>query len=123
MYNAETAGPSEIGVATPYAGQVNKDLEFLRKVQKDRPDHDWRSLRFGTTEWFMGREALYMIVALVRGSNDHGELGFMSDGSRLNVLLSRQKQALVIFGDKELRSASGFRLEGRGRTGSQSSQC
>ena len=83
------AGPSEIGVATPYAGQVNYDLTVLRKVQKDRPDNDWRSLRFGTTEWFMGRKALYMIVDLVRGSNDHGELGFMSEGRRLNVLLPR----------------------------------
>lgn len=51
-------------------------------------------------EWFQGREAPYLIVDLVRASNDHAELGFMSDGRRLNVLLSRQKQALIIFGDK-----------------------
>lgn len=52
--DAEVAGPSEIGVATPYAGQVNYDLDVLRKAQRDRPDHDWQSLRIGTIEWFMG---------------------------------------------------------------------
>ena len=42
-----------------------------------------------------------MIINLVRVSNDLGELGFMSDGRRLKMLLSRQKQTLIIFGDKD----------------------
>ena len=42
-----------------------------------------------------------MIVDLMRASNDHGELGFVSQSRHLNVLLSRQNQALVIVGDKD----------------------
>lgn len=95
------AGPSDIGIATPYAGQVTVMLDITRKLTKDKPEHDWRSVRVGTTDWWAGRQAPYMIVDLVRGSNDHAELGYMSAGRRLNVLISRQEQALVVFGDKE----------------------
>lgn len=42
-----------------------------------------------------------MVVDLVRASNDHGMLGSVSDGRRLNTSLSRQIQALTIVGDKD----------------------
>ena len=42
-----------------------------------------------------------MVVDLVRASNDKGILGSMSKRRNLNVLLSRQRQAVVIFGDKD----------------------
>ena len=98
---ANLAQPGDIGIATPYAAQVDYSRNVLRKVEKEKPEYDWHSLRIGTTEWFQGREADYLIVDLVRATNDIAQLGFMSEGRRLNVLLSRQKQAVVIFGDKD----------------------
>lgn len=80
--DAKLAEPGDIGIATPYAGQVNYSRDVLRKVQKDKPGYDWPALRIGTTEWFQGREAPYLIIEFVRASNDLGELGFMSEGRR-----------------------------------------
>ena len=103
----------QIGVATPYAAQVHLYTETLAKIGKSQPDLQteqiqvgvsdfWsKDLSIGTSEWWQGRQADYMIVDLVRATNDAGELGFMSDSRRLNVLLSRQRQALVIVGDKD----------------------
>ena len=42
-----------------------------------------------------------MVADIVRASNDHGVLGSAKDPRRLNVLHSRQTQALVIFGDMD----------------------
>ena len=42
-----------------------------------------------------------MIVDLVRATNDHRDLGFTFEGRHVNVLLSRQQQALVIVDDKD----------------------
>ena len=97
----EIAKPGQIGIASPYAGQVEYYRRTMKKIQDDKPEEDWSAVRIGTIEWFQGREAPHMIVDFVRGSNDFGDLGFMSEGRRLNVLLSRQKEALVIVGDKD----------------------
>ena len=101
------AKPGQIGIASPYAGQVEYYRRTMKKIQDDKPEEDWSAVRIGTTEWFQGREAPYMIVDLVRGSNDFGDLGFMSEGRRLNVLFSRAKEALVIVGDKDCVKYSG----------------
>ena len=92
--------PGQIGIATPYAGQIRLIRETIRKLQADKPEHGWHAIRLGTAEWWKDRQADYMIVDLVRASNDGAELGFVSRSRRLNVLLSRQRQALVIVGDK-----------------------
>lgn len=42
-----------------------------------------------------------MIVDLIRASNDAGDLGFVTDGRRLNVLLSRQTHAVIIVRNKD----------------------
>lgn len=107
------AKPHEIGIATPYAAQVYLYQDTFAKIRKMDPRIKmdqvqvgttgmWvRSTTVGTTEWWQGKQAHYMIVDLVRARNDYGELGFMPDPRRLNVLLSRQRHALVIFGDKD----------------------
>ena len=94
---------SDIGIATPYGGQVHLYNETFAKIRQDHPDLDLQSqdIAIGTSEWWQGRQASYMIADFVRATNDHGELGFMADRRRLNVLLSRQLQALVIIGDKD----------------------
>ena len=93
------AKPYEIGIATPYAGQVDAYSIVLDKVAKNMDDV--KDIRIGTSEWWQGKQAPYMVVDLVRATNDHGVLGFAKDPRRLNVLHSRQRQALVIFGDMD----------------------
>lgn len=99
LVESEIAKPDEIGIATPYAAQVNLYLEQFRQL--DKPNHVWELIRVGSTEWWQGKQAYCMIVDLVRASSDMADLGFMADARRLNVLHSRQTQALTIFGDKD----------------------
>ena len=47
---------------------------------------------------FQGEESDIVIASLTR-SNKHGEIGFMSAPQRLNVLLSRARDGLIIVGD------------------------
>lgn len=89
----------QIGIATPYGGQVHLYKGAFKGLAKERPE-PFNDISVGTAEWWQGRQADYIIVDLVRGTNDQGGLGFMADARRLNVLLSRQRQALVIVGDK-----------------------
>ena len=93
------ARTNQIGIATPYAGQVSLYLELFRQLDKSK--HQWQLIRVGSTGWWQGGQAKNMIVDLVRGSNDQGNLGFVSDGHRLNVLLSRQEDTLTIVGDRD----------------------
>lgn len=107
------AMPYQIGIVTPYAGQVSLYQETFVNIRKTDPsirmdqvqigttDMWVRAVTAGTTEWWCGKQAEYMIVDLVRAKNDQGILGFMPDKRRLNVLLSRQQHALVIFGDQD----------------------
>lgn len=94
LVESGVARTDQIGIATPYAGQVSLYLDLFRQL--DKPDHKWELLRVGTTEWWQGKQAPCMVVDLVRASNDEGLLGFTSD---LNVILSRQEHALTIVGD------------------------
>ena len=47
---------------------------------------------------FQGRERAVVIFSTTR-SNDMAKLGFMADGRRLNVALTRARQAIIIVGD------------------------
>lgn len=98
------AKPHEIGIATPCSGQVVLYYEALVRIGKEKPElhldkirvgtGKWwgKNVTVGTTEWWQGKQAEYMVVDLVRASNEQGDLGFMSDARHLNVLLSRQRQ-------------------------------
>ena len=82
----------DIGVGTPYAAQVEEYNHALRGL-------GIHGLQVGVTEFWQGNQAIFMIVDLVRAGNDQGSNGFTSDAKHLNVLCSRQQQALVIVGD------------------------
>ena len=97
----KVVAPQDIGFVAPYAGQVVLCREILQKVQTDKSSYNWQAIQVGISEFFQGREAPYMVVDLVRGGNDQGHLGFLSEARRLNLLFSRQKQAIVIFRDKD----------------------
>jgi superfamily I DNA and/or RNA helicase len=80
--------PEQIGVISPYEGQVRLLSDLLR--------HD--GLEIDTVDAFQGREKEAIVVSLVRSNND-SELGFLADVRRLNVALTRARRRLVVIGD------------------------
>lgn len=92
---AAQAHGSVISVAciTPYSAQI----DMLERMT-DR--NEWAGIKVlvGTIDSFQGREADVVVLSLVR-SNRQGDLGFLSSAERVNVALSRAREALVIIGD------------------------
>ena len=80
----------QMAVLTPYSGQVKCIQE---ECQKEKIFHT----RVHTIDSFQGREADVIIFSTVR-CNSQGELGFMSDQYRMNVLLTRAKHGLIGIG-------------------------
>lgn len=69
----------------------------------DRKDQ----VRVSTVDNFQGEEAAVVLVSLVR-SNDSNAIGFLREPQRINVLLSRAREGLVLFGNAAcLRAGSG----------------
>lgn len=54
---------------------------------------------------YQGEEADIAIVSLTR-SNTRGDIGFMTSPERLNVLLSRARDALIMIGNAETFTSS-----------------
>ena len=87
----------QIVVLTPYTGQV----KCITKVcQREKISH----VRVHTIDSYQGREADVIIFSTVR-SNTRGEVGFVDDRFRMNVLLTRARHGLIGVGCKETLSA------------------
>ncbi len=88
--------PDNIGVITPYSGQVGKIVQAI-----DDPELEER-IKVSTVDAFQGSEREAIIVSFVR-SNPDGNIGFLSfpvEGPRrLNVALTRAKRRCVLIGD------------------------
>ena len=94
----------EVAVITGYSEQV-KLLE--RTIQPKSGAWTHMSILLNTVDAFQGRQA-DMVVYSVARSNASRELGFLSKPPRLNVALSRGKDALVVVGDRTFcRGVSG----------------
>jgi len=104
-----------LAVLAPYRAQLGRlirDIDLL-KIKQNRLT-DFRSFNedekfCGTVDSSQGSEADLVIVSLVRNNPQTGipALGFLRDPRRMNVLLSRARQQLVIVGSLEfLREAS-----------------
>lgn len=87
-------GVEDIGVVTPYMGQVRALRRALRQVL---PEEQRRLLEIATVDNFQGREKELILFSAVR-SNRHGNVGFLADWRRLNVMLTRARRGLVVFG-------------------------
>ncbi len=83
--------PEQISVISPYRAQVEDLRAMIPEVEVD------------TVDAFQGRENDLVIISFVR-SNDIDALGFLKDGRRLNVSLSRAKKKLILVGSKVLLS-------------------
>jgi ATP-dependent RNA/DNA helicase IGHMBP2 len=80
--------PDDIGVIAPYSAQV----------ARLRAEPALGGIEVATVNAFQGREKEAIVCSFVR-SNDGGELGFVADGRRLTVALTRARRALLIVGD------------------------
>jgi len=83
---------SDIGVITPYSGQVSAIRQELRGVQ------DGARVQVASVDGFQGSEKEVIILSLVR-ANAQGDLGFVADWRRLNVSVTRAKRLLVVIGN------------------------
>jgi len=93
----EAMGPEEVGVVTPYKGQVN----FLKRLIKDRPGlQRFRTgLEVESVDGFQGQEKEVIIFGAVR-NNREGKVGFLSDWRRLNVMLTRARRGCIVIGSR-----------------------
>lgn len=89
-----------IGIVTPYAAQVALIKSMMAKddlirtlVQSPPQDIEVKSV-----DAYQGRERDIIIFSAVR-SNRRGRIGFLTDWRRMNVALTRAKNALIVIGD------------------------
>lgn len=120
--------PNRVVLLTPYLGQVKKLLQMVQRTmndvkasvsEKDQRDlelldhdedelhsyvsqtangHTKRQVRVSSIDNFQGEEADIVVISLVR-SNPRGNIGFMKEEQRVNVLMSRAKIGLYIVGN------------------------
>ncbi|KAK0489357.1 P-loop containing nucleoside triphosphate hydrolase protein, partial [Armillaria novae-zelandiae] len=112
-------GTDKMVVLTPYLGQLHKLRHELQEdadpVLNDLDSYDLiraglltagaaksakRSLRLATIDNYQGEESEIVVVSLTR-SNSNNDIGFMCAPERLNVLLSRARNALIMIGNSD----------------------
>ncbi|CAD7966035.1 unnamed protein product [Amoebophrya sp. A120] len=90
-----------IGILTPYAAQKHllENLLFDHGLLRE-------NIRIDTIDGFQGMEKDLILFSATR-SNARGDLGFLKDPRRMNVMLTRAKKSLVVFADATcLRSST-----------------
>lgn len=91
LINGNAAKVSDIGIITPYLDQVN----LIRNMV------DNQSVAIGSVDSFQGQERTVILVSTVRSTGSRG-IGFVGNGKRLNVTLSRAKTALILVGNEQM---------------------
>jgi len=93
----DVLGPEDVGLVTPYKGQVN----LIKKLIRDRPGlQKFRSgLEVESVDGFQGQEKEVIIFCAVRNNRD-GKVGFLSDWRRLNVMLTRARRGCIVIGSR-----------------------
>ena len=85
----------DIGIISPYKGQVQLLRRMLRK------DSYWKPLRhlisINTVDGFQGQERDIILISMVR-NNEQGQVGFLADLRRMNVAITRARMKLIIIG-------------------------
>jgi len=81
---------SQIGVITPYSGQVRLLQNLFSGLGSLCADVDINSV-----DGYQGREKEVIIFSAVR-ANKTGAVGFLSDWRRLNVALTRARRGLIV---------------------------
>eukprot|EP00929_Paragymnodinium_shiwhaense_P048372 TRINITY_DN24467_c0_g1_i2.p1 TRINITY_DN24467_c0_g1~~TRINITY_DN24467_c0_g1_i2.p1 ORF type:complete len:1552 (+),score=350.85 TRINITY_DN24467_c0_g1_i2:87-4742(+) len=86
----------DIGIVTPYMAQVRLLRQYLRK-ELQKLGYNGRELEIASVDQYQGREKELIIFSAVR-SNRRGNVGFLADWRRLNVMLTRSRRGLVVLG-------------------------
>jgi len=89
--------PEDIGVVTPYNGQVRALTNLFDQAGGREPGQPYAGLEIKSVDGYQGREKDVIVFSTVR-ANDEGEVGFLADYRRLNVAITRAKRGLVILG-------------------------
>ncbi|KAJ7494735.1 P-loop containing nucleoside triphosphate hydrolase protein [Mycena galericulata] len=112
-------GTDKLVVLTPYLGQL-QELQTVLKEENDPVLNDLDSydlvsagllpqasaqiskpkLRLATIDNYQGEESDIVISCLTRSNNSH-DIGFMFAPERLNVLLSRPRNAFIMIGNSD----------------------
>lgn len=92
---ARELGLGDIGIITPYTAQVRRLRQLVRPMIPFGCDP--RSLEIASVDAYQGREKELIIFSAVR-SNPRGNVGFLADWRRLNVMLTRARRGLIVFG-------------------------
>ncbi|RHZ50301.1 DEAD/DEAH box helicase [Aspergillus thermomutatus] len=95
LLSQQVAGPTGITVLTPYRAQLKEYQALFAILQQQQPGLQLHLVQLKTIDSFQGRESNVVILDLTIVSS----LGFMREGNRLNVALSRAKHALYIIGN------------------------
>ncbi|KAJ7104159.1 P-loop containing nucleoside triphosphate hydrolase protein [Mycena belliarum] len=112
-------GTDKLVILTPYLGQLQELQTVLREendpVLNDLDSHDLvsaglippssaaiskRPLRLATIDNYQGEESDIVISCLTRSNPSH-DIGFMFSPERLNVLLSRPRNAFIMIGNSD----------------------
>lgn len=119
MVKTARINAADIAIISPYAANV----ELINR-RRTRPEHDVLSAMppAATVDSFQGREADIMVV--IMGTTEEVGPGFTTNQNRLNVMFSRQKSGLLVFGDvyvvgrpEPARGPAGAMGRGGGRGG------
>merc|ERR1719478_1193232 len=80
-------------------GQVRQLRRMLRTNLAEQCENT-RDLEIASIDAFQGREKELIVFSAVR-SNRHGNVGFLADWRRLNVMLTRARRGLIIVGNSD----------------------
>ncbi|CAK56076.1 unnamed protein product (macronuclear) [Paramecium tetraurelia] len=95
LKNIKNAYPSQsLGVICAYKAQVRLIKLEIKRQLGDLMDE----IQINTVDSFQGQERDVILFSCVRSSSS-GNIGFLQDGRRVNVALTRAKNALFIFGN------------------------
>ncbi|AAZ11329.1 regulator of nonsense transcripts UPF1 [Trypanosoma equiperdum] len=94
--------PGDIGVITPYRSQCRYLRSYLSRSGR-LPMEVYDRVEISSVDAFQGREKEFIILSCVRSNHRQGA-GFVTDGRRLNVSLTRAKRGLIIMGNVQLFS-------------------
>ncbi|KEG02884.1 hypothetical protein YYE_01811 [Plasmodium vinckei vinckei] len=96
IVNEGCVSVDEIGILTAYDAQK---IKLKKAVQEAFPYEAAHRIEIDSIDGFQGKEKDLILFSAVR-SNANNELGFLRDARRLNVMLTRAKRGVIIFGDQ-----------------------